>query len=452
MKRIHLILFLVFVVLFTGCSSDGKQPEIKQDNNAHTEADSDSENMESSRNDNKKNITASPKYPDSVSYDDYEKNREIKDSNPLDDNFISAVNSFTYKTSSKFLIGNKDNIIYSPLSLYMPLTLLLTGANGNTEEEFRDLLYLKGITMTDKYISTQNGNLMKRLYKNNEIGNIIIANSLWLQSGYEFKDAFIKNATENFYASLHNIDFTDENAVKEIEKWFSEFNDSGFSPLAYTKNTVLSIINTISFKDSWYDKFNAYETKSDKFYTESGQIVECDFMNKQYDEHSYFEGKDYIGASLSFVNSDSMTFILPNEGVSIDNLIDTPEKINSMLTSERALGKVIFSVPKFSFSSQLNLKEKMIELGINSVFDSLGDFSGISNSDIYISSIIQQVKISIDENGAEAKAFTEADIDSLSIPEELEIINMTLNRPFIFVISSNDVVLFIGIVNNPALE
>jgi serpin B len=49
----------------------------------------------------------------------------------------------------------------------------------------------------------------------------------------------------------------------------------------------------------------------------------------------------------------------------------------------------------------------------------------------------------------EAAAFTKLDYAGSSPPKN-EVAEMILNRPFIFAIKSNDRVLFIGVVNNPA--
>ncbi|MBO5126422.1 MAG: serpin family protein, partial [Clostridia bacterium] len=56
----------------------------------------------------------------------------------------------------------------------------------------------------------------------------------------------------------------------------------------------------------------------------------------------------------------------------------------------------------------------------------------------------------IDEEGCRAAAFTTISV-SMAPPPPGEIVEITFDRPFLFVVTGNDgVTLFMGIVNNPA--
>ena len=101
-----------------------------------------------------------------------------------------------------------------------------------------------------KTLSTESGNLYRQLYKDNKIGKLKIANSLWLGNGtndglVRFKDSFIDNATKNFYASSYNVDFADIETGKAMGKWISENTNGTLSPKIKTKpDQIQSIINT----------------------------------------------------------------------------------------------------------------------------------------------------------------------------------------------------------------
>ena len=82
----------------------------------------------------------------------------------------------------------------------------------------------------------------------------------------------------------------------------------------------MSIINTIYFKDKWADGFDEKNTKPDTFYLSDGGEVKCDFMNSVYRVHGYIKGDGFTSASLNLKNSSSMMFILPDKGMSVDNL------------------------------------------------------------------------------------------------------------------------------------
>lgn len=46
-----------------------------------------------------------------------------------------------------------------------------------------------------------------------------------------------------------------------------------------TDQQVLSLLNTIYFKDEWYDRFQSKNTQSDTFTKADSSQVTCDFMN-----------------------------------------------------------------------------------------------------------------------------------------------------------------------------
>lgn len=111
------------------------------------------------------------------------------------------------------------------------------------------------------------------------------------------------------------------------------------------------------------------------------------------------------------------------------------------------MGEVVFKVPKFTSDSRSDIKEMMMKLGINGIFEN-GDFSGMTDQkDIFISSITQNGHIGIDEKGVEASAFTDIAYAGAALPDGRA--EMILDRPFLYGIKKNGVWLFIGICDNP---
>jgi serpin B len=392
---------------------------------------------------------ASPEYPKSIAFEDYDGKFSVREDNKLEDSFSKALKDFSYKSASKILENQTKNITYSPVSLYMALSLAGTGAAGATQKEILTVLGA-GDKKAD-YISEQNGRLFRLLYSDNEIGKLKIANSLWLNKGTSFKNSFLDGAVKNFYASLYNIDFADKNSSKLMSDWIAKNTNGILAPnVNLDKEQIMSIINTIYFKDQWVDKFEEKETKPDTFYLKNGQKVKCDFMNSSYVTHSFTRGEGYTSSALGLKNSGSMVFVLPDKEVSIDSLLKSPENAAKLFEEENMInGKVIFQIPKFSFGSSLNLLEALNSLGIEEAFKNNADFSGITEGTAFISDIKQESHIAIDEKGVEAAAFTELHYSGSAPPKD-EKAEMILNRPFIFAIKDNTGnILFVGIVNNP---
>lgn len=397
---------------------------------------------------------AMPVYPEGIAFEDSDARRELRDSNPVNEDTVSAVNQFSYNTAAQVLTGSEANACYSPLSLYYALALAATGAEGSTQDELLALLGAGNITE----LSEQCGNLYRLLYTDNEISRLKIAGSLWLDNEMEgqtisFKDSFIKNATEHFYASLFSVDFADESAGKAMGQWISDNTNGTLAPQFNTDaQQIMSILNTVYFYDQWIDRFDADKTEEDTFYPENGEETVCDFMNMTYASHGFSKGDGYIRSSLGLKASGSMIFILPDEGVAVSELLSSPQKLEEIFTQGKGKnGKVIWSVPKFGYGSSFDLIDTLKALGVASAFSlESADFSGITDAPAFISGVKQETHISIDENGVEASAFTKIDYAGAAMPEDQA--EMILNRPFIYGITAgNGTLLFVGVCMNPGL-
>ncbi len=201
---------------------------------------------------------------------------------------------------------------------------------------------------------------------------------------------------------------------------------------------VMTLINTIYFYDEWVDSFNVKNTIEDEFYLADGSTVKSDFMNMTYGSHGFVGADGYTVSYLNLKNGSQMVFILPDEGVSPYDIISDPElldeALNSLSTDERQMGEVIFKIPKFNFSSNLELKDICKILGMKNAFKITADFTNLSNTKpLFISGIKQNSTISIDEKGVEAAAFTQIDYVGMALPDGKA--EMILNRPFIFAIT-----------------
>ena len=170
-------------------------------------------------------------YPEVYAFDNYETRMSVRDQNPVDAAFIEAISDFSYKTASLLLSDDGKNKSYSPLSLYYALSLAASGAKNDTAAELFDLL---GVQDTET-LAKQCGNLYRLLYHDNEIGKLKIANSIWMDNNYrgksiDFKDTFVKTAAEQFYASAHQVDFSQDESGKLMAEWIAEQTQGTLSP------------------------------------------------------------------------------------------------------------------------------------------------------------------------------------------------------------------------------
>lgn len=95
----------------------------------------------------------------------------------------------------------------------------------------------------------------------------------------------------------------------------------------------------------------------------------------------------------------------------------------------------------------------MRALGITDVFDAdRADFSPLCGTGdaLTLSEATHAARVRIDETGGTGTAFTEMAFKAAAAADEPDDLDFTLDRPFVFVIvSENGLPLFCGIVNRP---
>ena len=387
-------------------------------------------------------------YPQSAAFDDYETRRTIEQENKVDDAIIDSVNRFSFESAAAVLGSEEGNACYCPISLYMALALASTGAEGETKMEMMTLL---GEEDTE-YLSRQMGMLYRRLYVNNDVSKLYMTNSLWMNEGLKFKQEFVKNAKENFYAAANNLDFSDEGAGETISRWISDNTEGLLEPeIKVDPLYLMYIVNTIYLNDEWSSKFNEDATQEDVFHMADGSTVDAQFMNRTFDT-GVVKTEDYTAVRLNMKETGRMIFVLPDEEMDAVSLLGSSDVLEFVTDTDNSeYGRVELSLPKFGFDSDFKLKESLKSLGMVTAFDDQSaDFSGISDVPSFIGGVKQGSRIEIDENGVEAAAYTIIDFAaSAEMPDEPIVLNF--NRPFIFIVQSDaGLPLFIGIVQNPA--
>ena len=368
-----------------------------------------------------------------------------------DEDFLAAVNDFAYASTAAVLADTAENANFSPLSLYYALSLAATGAEGDTAAEFMDVL---GVSDAEE-LSAQCESLYRQLYIDGGESKLTLANSLWMSKRLSFRERFVQNAAANFYAHSFSVDFNNTEKTKQImTDWVAEHTNQTIEPsLDVSSGNALVILNTIYFFDKWAGEFEEYKTHEDEFFTtpDAAPIL-CDFMHRTDSDHAFARGDGFTRSSISLLHGGSMVFVLPDEGISVHALLaDEATLRNAFQGGGEGEGEVIWSIPKFDFTSRFTLNNAIQRLGIQSAFVyETANFQGISDSPMYIDGILQGTSVSINEYGVEAGAYTE--VTMLGIDEESpDDVHMNLNRPFLYGITApNGTLLFIGVCMNPA--
>lgn len=406
-----------------------------------------------------KGLIAAPAFPVSYEAEETEAIAAMRERNKLEPDYEAALSAFSSKTASHFLKGATENTTYSPISLYYALALAGTGAKGETQSEIYDLLG----TDDTKFLSEQSGNLYRLIYADNLSTKTRVANSVWLDKSASndektkkgdplvFREKFMLNGRENLYSTMFNVDFKDPETALSMQKWVKQYTGGAIdAPITLENSQLMAILNTIYFSDEWQTEFSPENSSTADFILSDKTAVSANYMSQSRASHQYCKGENFTRAALPLKGNNEMVFFLPDDGAAPADLLASPEAVSALFAGENQKSKVNFTIPKFSYSSKLDLADMLKSLGLNSAFSDTANFSDITSTPIMLDKVSQQTLISLDEKGVQAAAFTKLDAIPSDAPSTSTEIEMNLNRPFVYAITTNGgMPLFIGVCQNP---
>lgn len=340
----------------------------------------------------------------------------------------------------------EDQVMVSPLSASLALSMTAYGARGNTESAMLTTLGFKDFTRD------QMGEFFKKMVEGlsyiDPKTTLAIANSIWAKKQLSIKSDF-KNGVAKYYgADVKPADFGSSSIIQEINQWCSQKTNGLITNAADTMDpsTVMSLVNALYFKGSWASAFNT--AKDGNFAAISGSAVATKLMDKK-GELFYASNGSMDLVSIPYGNrAYVMDLILPVK-TGAEGFRKVVEGLNwdtySKLVSEGSYKEVVLTMPVFKLEYGEDIKEALCAMGMASAFSNSADFSGISDSGLTISQVIHKTLIDVNEKGTEAAAVTIVDMRETSAGPS-ETIYFTADRPFIFAIRecSTNALLFVG--------
>lgn len=358
-----------------------------------------------------------------------------------------ALAVFTGESTALALAG-EDNRIYSPVSLWFALAMLAETTGGETRQQVLDALGASDLEQLRDWADI----LWHTLYQDDGTATTLLGNSIWLNENVTFHQDVLENLAEHYYASSYQVPMGTDEADQALADWVAEQTKgligSDGKVLETTTDTLNVLASTLYYQAGWSDEFNDRLTEEDIFTAADGTETRVDFMHTTRDAN-FLRQDGYQAASLG-TKGGTMTFVLPDEGVSPADLLADPDFLTQLTQSENEIyGEVQWSVPKFDVDSEMDLKPTLEGLGITDVFDAgASDFTPLTDLEpVWLDQAKQIARVKVDEKGVEAAAVTlMADNAGAAPPDDSKICVMDLNRPFLFIIRDGSAILFIGVV------
>lgn len=363
-----------------------------------------------------------------------------------------ALNAFAARSTPLVLPeGTGENAVYSPLSLWSALSMLAQCAEGESRRQVLDAVGADSVDLLQEQVSQ----IWRSLYTDDGQSALILANSIWLNSEIEgtYVQETLDALAEKYYAGAYAVPMGEPEADRAVTDWVKKQTNGligGDQPVVQTQADILALLaSSLYYKAGWRDKFQPEGTKEDVFTDAAGNESRVDFMHKTVDDD--FIRRDGYQAARLATSLGEMVFVLPDEGTAPETLLQDPDFLSRLeFYGDAAMyGEVQWSVPKFDVNSDLDLKGALTSLGITDLLvPGKADLSALTDLDAFVSDAKQLARVKVDEEGVEAAAVTIISVKNFNLPPQpTEVCVMDLDRPFLFVIRTQDIPLFIGIVN-----
>lgn len=319
----------------------------------------------------------------------------------VDANNLFAVNMF------ENLDGASN--IFSPFGILFALSLINLAALGNTSDQLTKLLNYN--------YSTDDLEIFYKIFNNDTIK---ITNLLLINKKYQVDKSY-SNMIDNM-AIIVSGDF-DDNSTLIVNKTNSyiETRTNGMIKSLVDKediqsSTIFVLINTIYFKAAWEHKFDMNNTTKMKFHKTN--IVD---MMHQIDYFTYYENNTIQAIEIPYEeNNYVMGIILPKRYLEEDEMnytvndapiISFPEIME--IINNMSYTRLDLYLPKFTQRKNLELIPVLKKMGVTDLFDHRAVL-GISGN-IFVSKIIHEAVVIVDEIGTEASAATSINVKMMAM-------------------------------------
>lgn len=345
-----------------------------------------------------------------------------------------------------------ENAAYSPVNIYMALAMLAECAANESRGQLLELINAD----TMEALRTQANQVWRAHYNDDGLTKSVLGSSLWLEENYGFNQDTVQLIADNYYASVFQGDLGSPDMNNALQSWLNEQTEGLLSDkvqdVTMDPSTTLALATTVNYQVQWINEFSAKGNINGIFHGTNGD-TSTTFMRQELTYGPYYWSDDFGAVGLGLEDGSTMWLFLPDEGITPESI--AAEALDFLRLQDRGLAnskslRIKLSVPKFDVSSDCELSDALKALGVTDIFaPETADFSAILSKDDggYINQVKHAARVLIDEKGVTAAAFTVILRAGGAMPPE-DVMDFTLDRPFLFLIESRDgLPLFTGIVN-----
>jgi serpin B len=357
------------------------------------------------------------------------------------------------------------DIVISPASVAIALAMARAGARGETAAQMDAVLRSIGaddmagaINALDQALTSRSGSFKGSDPADGKLYDLSlrIANAPFAQQDTRWEQAYLDALAARFGAGIRLVDYKKdaEGARRLINGWVADQTEKRIpellAPGLLDAMVRLVLVNAIYLKAPWATPFPESATKPGTFTRADATTVEVPMM-ALLESFPYASGDGWQAVELPYVGG-SLAFdvIVPDDLAAFEEGL-TAESF-ARLTDALSSREVDLAMPRFEAETKADLADLLIALGVPLAFDPFGaDFSGMTTEEqLYISNVIHQANITVDEKGTEAAAATAVIMRATAMPAEP--LHLRVDRPFLFVLRDvpTGAILFLGRILDPS--
>ncbi|XP_050074757.1 serine protease inhibitor 2-like [Anopheles maculipalpis] len=380
--------------------------------------------------------------------------------------FVSR-NDFDWRLAREVFQHESSNVVFSPFSIKLLLTLLYEAAEPGTatHTQLEAALCDPDLNRTRAFYTQ----FLDTSAQTNGDYEFDIGTKMFLDKAHgKLPQTYTDLLEATYRTSLDRVSFNGTKVTTDrINNWCEKVTRGRITELVtedMIQDAELILANVLFLKASWKNSFPDDQTHNRTFHVADGETVTAEFMN-QMDLYDYTD-HEQLGAEVLRLpykgRQFSMNMVLPHRNVSLAALTEslTPTMLDS-IAQTFVREEVTVVIPKFRFNYGTLLNEAIQSLGISDIFTQSAALpllspadeqasNGTSKNKIQVSKMLQKAGIEINEKGTLAFAATEIQLVN-KFGYDGEPIVFEASRPFLFYIldEETNALLFVGKVTNP---
>jgi len=363
------------------------------------------------------------------------------------------------------LATEPGNLVLSPYSVAVALGMTLPGAGGRTAAEMRDVL---GVTSDARFHGGLNAltahveglaGPQDRVDGSGAELELDGANQLYGQRGVSWEADFLDLLSREYGAGLRTVDFENdhEGARALINDWVAGRTRDRIPELipvnVLDQLTRLVLVNALYLKAPWEIPFEKSLTGSMPFHRPDGSSVDVETMVQPTLTTTVTQGEGWRAARLAYAGRKlAMTLVLPDAGRmgEVESTVTSGGLPDMVSAGRRRM--LDLRLPRWTFRTQAPLNDVLHQLGMRRALDpDEADLRPMTaeDLDLYVSAVVHEGFIAVDEEGTEAAAATAVVGSAVSAPVTEP---FHVDRPFLFTIYDveHGTPLFLGRVDDPS--